>query len=118
MDGSQGYQLTKYACYITNISMSVVASLSPLLFVTFREMYGISYTLLGLLVVINFSTQLFIDLAFTFFARNFNIHKTVRLMPFITFCGLLIYGIFPSVFTEIAYFWIVIGTIVFSVLPG
>lgn len=118
MKRSQGYQLTKYACYITNISMSIVASLSPLLFVTFREMYGISYTLLGLLVVINFSTQLFVDLVFTFFAKKFNIHKTVRLMPFITFCGLLIYGIFPSVFPEISYFWIATGTVVFSISAG
>ena len=71
------YTLTKYACYSTNIAMAAVASLSPLLFVTFREMYNISYTLLGLLVVINFSTQLLVDLVFSFFTRFFNIKKTL-----------------------------------------
>lgn len=115
---SENYKVAKYACYITNISMSVVACLSPLLFVTFREMYGISYTLLGLLVVINFSTQLFIDLIFTFFAKRFNIDKTVRVMPFITFAGLLIYGIFPALFPEVAYLGLAIGTFVFSVSAG
>ena len=78
------YTLTKYACYITNVSMAAVSNLSPLLFMTFRQMYGISYTLLGLLVVINFSTQLLIDLIFTFFAKHFNIHKTIRVMPLLT----------------------------------
>ena len=61
------YSRLKAACYMTNISMSVVGNLSPLLFVTFRETYGISYTLLGLLVLINFSTQLIVDLVFSFF---------------------------------------------------
>jgi len=112
------YQTTKYACYATNVSMSAVANLSPLLFVTFREMYGISYTLLGLLVVVNFFTQLLIDLIFTFFTKHFNIHKTVRLTPIITLCGLLLYAILPAVFPEMAYVWIAVGTVIFSVSSG
>lgn len=112
------YQLAKYACYITSMAMSIVSCLSPLLFVTFRQMYGISYTLLGLLVVINFSTQLSIDLIFTFFARKFNIHKTVRAMPLITVIGFLIYGIMPALFPDYAYFWIAVGTVIFSVSAG
>ena len=112
------YTLTKYGCYTTNVSMSIVAVLSPLLFLTFRQMYGISYTLLGLLVVINFSTQLIIDLIFTFFSRKFNIPKTVKYMPLITFAGLMIYGIFPWVFPQMAYMGIALGTIVFSVSAG
>ena len=53
----------KYACYTANISMAVVSNLSPVLFLTFRSLYGISYSLLGLLVLINFVTQLTVDLA-------------------------------------------------------
>lgn len=112
------YNRARYACYITNVSMSVVSCISPLLFVPFREMYGFSYTLLGLLVVVNFSTQLLVDLIFTFFSKCFNIHKTVRLMPFITFLGLIVFGVMPSVFPDSAYFWIVMGTIIFSVSAG
>jgi len=78
MKTADKYQLTKYACYTTGFSMSVVATLSPLLFVTFKNMYGISYTSLGFLVVLGFLTQFFIDLVFTFFSDKFNIYKTVR----------------------------------------
>ena len=63
------YRQTKLTCYFTNVVMSSVFSLPPLLFATFREMYGISYTLLGSLILINFCTQLGIDLIFSFFSR-------------------------------------------------
>lgn len=118
MNSGKAFSLTKLSCYITNMSMSVVAVLSPLLFVTFRNMYGFSYTLLGLLVVINFSTQLLVDLVFTLFEKKFNIHKTIRLMPFITFTGFLIYGIFPAIFPSLSYLGIALGTIVFSISSG
>ena len=44
----------KLACYSANVTMSVVGNLSPVLFLTFRTLYGISYSLLGLLVLVNF----------------------------------------------------------------
>lgn len=100
------------------MALAVISGIPPLLFVTFRELYGISYTLLGLLAVVCFSTQLFIDLVFTFFTKLFPIHKTVRLMPFFTFCGLLIYGIMPAIMPELAYVWIVVGTVMFSISAG
>ena len=66
----QNFKRVKLACYTTNISMAVVANLSPILFLTFRSLYGISYSLLGLLVLINFVTQLTVDLIFSFFHIN------------------------------------------------
>ena len=58
------YRRTRFACFYTYLAMSSVYSLPPLLFVTFRELYGISYTLLGSLVAINFCTQLAVDFVF------------------------------------------------------
>ena len=83
------YKRTKLACYTAYFTMSSVFSLPPLLFVTFHEMYGISYTLLGTLVLTNFCTQLGIDLIFTVFSKHFNVAKVVRIMPLITSAGLL-----------------------------
>jgi len=112
------YTLTKYACYSTNVCMAAVASISPLLFVTFLDMYQISYTLLGLLVVINYSTQLLVDLALSFFTKFFNIRKTLKLMPVIAFTGFMVYGLMPHFFPDSAYIWICIGTVIFSVSAG
>lgn len=109
---------TKKACYFTYIAMSSVFCLPPMLFVTFREMYGISYTLLGTLVLINFCTQLTVDLIFSFFTKYFNIKKTIRIMPLLTSAGLLIYALVPMLFPEYAYVGFVTGTVVFSVAAG
>lgn len=112
------YKTAKLACYMTNISMSAVANLSPLLFLTFRNFYGISYSLLGMLVLINFCTQLAIDLTFSFFSHKFNITKTIKLMPILTVLGLLIYAAVPLIFPSAAYTGLIIGTLIFSASAG
>ena len=43
MTASHTYTRTKLACYTTNISMSVVGNLSPILFLTFHNLYDISH---------------------------------------------------------------------------
>lgn len=112
------HKRVKYACYSVNISMAVVGNLPPVLFLTFQSMYGISYSLLGLLVLVNFVTQLFVDLIFSFFSHKFNIPLTVKLTPMLTIIGLLIYALTPFVFPGNVYPGMVIGTIVFSAAAG
>ena len=108
----------KYACYTTNITMSAVCNLSPVLFLTFRSLYGISYSLLGFLVFINFLTQLGIDLIFSFFSHKFNIEKTVKSIPIISFVGFLVYAVSPFIFKDSVYIGLLIGTIIFSAASG
>lgn len=112
------YNRLKLACYSANMSMSVVSNLSPLLFLTFRMMYGVSYSQLGLLVLVNFCTQLAIDLVFSFFSHKFNIAKTVKTMPWLTFTGLLVYAVWPFFFPENVYEGLLIGTVIFSSSGG
>lgn len=112
------YQRLKLACYSVNVTMAIMGNLPPLLFITFRDLYGISYTLLGLLVLINFSTQLCVDLIFSFFSHKFNIPKTVKSMPVIAFAGLLIFALAPFITPGFEYIGIVIGTIIFSASSG
>ena len=112
------YKRTKLACHAAYFTMSSVFSLPPLLFVTFRELYGISYTLLGTLVLTNFVTQLTIDLIFTAFTKYFNIKKVVRTMPLITCLGLLLYAGAPILFPGHTYLGLLIGTVVFSIAAG
>lgn len=112
------FKRTRLACYIAYFTMSSVFSLPPLLFVTLREMYHISYTLLGTLVLTNFCTQLAIDLIFTIFSKHFNVRKVVRIMPVITSIGLMIYALVPTFFPSYAYVGLLIGTIIFSVAAG
>ena len=112
------YRLTRFACYAAYFTMSSIFCLPPLLFVTLRETYGISYTLLGTLVLTNFCTQLAVDLIFTFFSKHFNVRTVVRTMPLITSAGLIIYALIPTLFPKFAYAGLLIGTVVFSVSAG
>ena len=118
LQDTQKFKRTKLACYVAYFTMSSIFSLPPLLFVTLQETYGISYTLLGTLVLTNFCTQLAIDLIFTFFSKKFNAKKIVRIMPLITSAGLLTYALIPALFPNIAYAGLLLGTVIFSVASG
>ncbi len=112
------YRRVKAACYATNVSMAIVSNLPPILFLTFRSLYQISYSLLGLLVLINFCTQLAVDLIFSFFSHKFNIPKTVKLTPVLTVIGLLLYAASPYLFPNNVYLGLVLGTVIFSASGG
>ncbi|MBQ4047050.1 MAG: MFS transporter [Clostridia bacterium] len=118
MSAAPNFKRTKFACFFSYLAMSSPFCLPAMLFVTFRELYGISYTLLGTLVAVNFCTQLSIDLIFSFFTKYFNIRKTLRVMPILTSIGLLTYALVPSLCPDYAYLGLIIGTVVFSVAAG
>ena len=112
------YKRTKFACFFAYPAMAPVFVLPPILFYTFRQMYGISYTLLGTLVAVNFCTQLGIDLIFSFFSKFFDTKKAVRVMPLLTGTGLLLYALIPYFFPQCAYLGMLLGTFVFSISAG
>ncbi len=112
------FKRTKFACFSAYFTMSSVFCLPPLLFVTFKNTFGISYTLLGTLILVNFCTQLAIDLFFTAFSHRLNSKIIVKTMPLVTTTGLLIYALIPSLFPNIAYLGLLIGTVIFSVSAG
>ena len=115
---NKSYRGLKLACYSVSVSMSIVGNLPALLFLTFRETFGISYSMLGLLVFICFFVQLVVDLMFSFFSHKFNISKVTKITPVLTFIGLLIYAVWPLLFPDNAYIGLVVGTIIFSSASG
>ncbi len=112
------YKRLTLACYTESLSMAVVGNLPPILFLTFRNLYGLSYTMLGLLIFINFTSQLLVDLLFSFFSHKFHIAKTVKFTPVLTIFGMLVYSLWPILFPGSVYFGLVLGTIIFSAAAG
>ena len=112
------FKRTKFACYAAYFTMSSIFCVPPLLYVTFHEAYGISFTLLGTLVVANFLTQLGIDLIFSAFSRYFPISKIVKIMPILTCFGMVLYALIPWIFPDKAYWGLIVGTVIFSVSAG
>lgn len=114
----RAFRRTKYTCYYTYLAMSAIFVLPPMLFTAFHRIYGISYTLLGTLVLINFCVQMGVDLFFSFFPRALPTRVIVRVMPFLTTLGLLLYALLPMLFPHAAYGGLVAGTAVFSLASG
>ncbi len=112
------YKKTKYVCFYTYLAMSSIFCLPPILFMTFREMYGLSFTMLGLLVAINFCTQLSMDLVFSFFGKHLNAHAILRITPMLTALGLGVYALIPWLLPQYAYAGLVAGTLIFSLAAG
>lgn len=112
------YNRMKLACYTTNLTMSIIGNLPPMLFLTFRSLYGISYSLLGLLVLANYSTQLIVDLILSFFSHKFNISRLIKITPAVYLTGLVIFMLAPVLFPGNIYLGLVLGTIVFSAAGG
>ena len=108
----------KLACFAMSITMSIVTNLPPILFLTFRSMYGLSFSLLGLLILINFSVQLAVDLIFSFFSHKFNVSKTVKAMPWLAVAGFILYAAAPVMFPGYPFIGLCLGTIVFSAASG
>ena len=115
---SPNFKRTKFACYSAYFTMSSVFSMPSLLFMTFHGIYGISYTLLGTLILANFITQLSVDLIFTFFTKYFNVEKVIKVMPLITSFGLFLFAFLPMFFSSHAFWGLLVSTIIFSVASG
>ena len=115
---SASYKLTKYTCFFTYPALTPLFILPPILFLTFRQMYGVSYTLLGTLVLVNFCVQLGVDLFFSFFSLPCDHKNVLRATPLLTVVGMLIYALVPTFFPEFAYGGLLIGTIIFSISSG
>ncbi len=106
------------ACYMSGVSMSVIANMAPILFLGLRDIYDISYSLIGLLVVVNFSTQLLIDLLLSFFSHRINMTAAIRLMPVLTLVGFLLFAAAPILFPGAVYVGLLLGTVIYSASGG
>lgn len=62
------YKHTMVACYIGYLTQALVINFSPLLFVTFRNIYGLSLTQVSALIAVSFGTQLAVDILASRFA--------------------------------------------------
>lgn len=115
---SKNYKRVKLGCYFAGFSMSAAVNISAILFITFNELYEISFTALGFLVLANFCTQLGIDLVFTFFSDKFNTERTIKNIPLLVLAGLGVYIAVPTFFPDYAYAGLLLGTVIFSVGAG
>lgn len=59
---SKPYKRTVSACFASFVSQAIIVNYAPLLFLTFQETYGIPLKEITILVIVNFITQIIIDI--------------------------------------------------------
>lgn len=111
------YKATIRACYLGTVCQAVIVNLTALLFTALGEQFGLSYTQLGALVLINFITQVAVALIFG------SIVDKIGFRPFIVGAhigaavGFAIFALTPWMPMP-AYAMLVLGTLVFGAAGG
>ncbi len=93
---AKNYGYTRVCCYIGYLVQAIVCNFLPLLFVTFNTQYNISYDMLGTLIVLNFGTQIAVDVLSVKFVNKFGYHNCAMLAHIFAAVGLAAVGILPK----------------------
>lgn len=114
---SINYKPTMRACYIGYISHAIVNHLVPLLFIIFQTDYQISFEKLGRLILLNFSTQLLMDVITVRVVDCLGYRKLMVAAHFFAAGGLFLLAFLPNLMTD-PYLGIVIAVIVYALGGG
>lgn len=90
------------ACYIGYISQAIVNIFVPLLFATFQTDYSVSFSQLSLLILVNFGTQLLVDLLSVKIADAIGYRPLIVAAHIFTALGLLGLSVLPELLPPFA----------------
>ena len=111
------FRHTIAASYIGYITQAIVNNFAPLLFVTFHRTYGISLSRIGLLVTVNFVTQILVDLFSAKFTDRIGYRPNAVLSHIFAAVGLILLGILPEL-TSDPYLGISIAVVIYAIGGG
>ncbi len=111
------YTKTKITCYSGFVVQAIVNNFLPILFIVFRNDYGLTYEELGRLIFINFFVQIFADLATAKIADKLGYRTTAVLSQAGAAFGLVLLGITPH-FIDNIYTAIIIPLIFYAFSSG
>ncbi len=112
----KNFKHTFHACYAGYFVQAIINNFLPLLFLTFRNTFALSYDEISLLIVINFGSQLFVDLASTAFVDKLGYGKCAVFAHAFAFVGLAGLGIFPFIMKP--YVGIILSVVIYAIGSG
>ncbi len=111
------YKKTLVACYLGFITQAISANFAPLLFLTFKNTYGISLEKIALIPLVFYLTQLLVDLAATKFADKIGYRTCVVFSQVLSAVGLVLLAILPEVFSS-PFIGILIAVVLYAIGSG
>lgn len=111
------YKSTLHACYLGYITQALIVNLPPLLFVVFREKFGLSYTMLGSLVMLIFVTQLIVDVLAIKFIDKIGQRISAMAAHVFAAAGLIALAFLPRMLPS-PFIGLILSSIIFSIGGG
>ncbi len=115
---NKNYNRILIASCTSNASQAIYANMTALLLVPFMSLYGLTLGQMGILVGINFGTQIFADLLLTFIIDKVKYKNLVYCANLFGFIGMVLYCLAPRIMPANPFVPFVISTIIFSFASG
>jgi MFS family permease len=114
---AQSYRLTTLSCFVGIFVQAVSSNLTAILFIPLMTLYGLSYIHLGLLVGINFTTQVAVDIIASRLIDRYGFRRFVLPADLMAIVGLVLFALSPVLFDNVLI-GLILSTIIFSASCG
>ena len=111
------YGHTVFACCLANC-FQAVGSVLPILLIPLKNTCGLSYTQFGILVSLNFCTQVASDILFSKPVERYGFRPFAVGAPLAASLGLVLFGLAPWLFPQQPFVGFCLGIIVFAAASG
>ncbi len=111
------YKSTLRACYLGYVTQALVVNLPPLLFVIFSDKLGLSFAMLGNLVLLIFATQFTVDALSVKFIDKLGYRLSALLAHSFAAAGMIALAVLPNIMQN-PYAGLVISAVLFSIGGG
>ena len=117
MTKEKNYKKTLIACYLGFVTQAISANFAPLLFLTFKNTYGITLEKIAMIPLVFYLTQLLVDLAATKFADKVGYCMCVVASQVLSSVGLVFMAILPEVL-PLPFMGILISVVLYAIGSG
>ena len=117
MTKQKNYKKTLIACYLGFVTQAISANFTPLLFLTFKNAYGIGLEKIALIPMVFYLTQLLIDFAATRFVDKIGYRTCVVSSQVLSATGLALMAILPELL-PVPFIGILIAVVLYAVGSG
>lgn len=113
----KNYKKTLVACYLGFVTQAISANFTPLLFLTFKNTYGIGLEKIALIPLVFYLTQLLIDFAATKFVDKIGYRICVVSSQVLSVAGLVLMAILPELL-PVPFLGILIAVVLYAMGSG
>ncbi len=117
MSKTKKYMSTKIACYTGYFVQAIINNLAPLFYVIFQNEFEINYTKISWLIMLNFVTQLFVDIMSVKVIEKLGYRVSIVLAHVFSSLGLFLLGVLPRAM-ENHYIGLVIPILIYATGSG